>query len=83
MSPIGEVFSMPLNPYTEFMTQIGVIDGQDLKLHAVDKNFIAVKSNKEHKGKLNPEKALLRGQFIEALVRNAEEKYMISKPKFI
>ena len=59
--------------------QTGVVDNRNLKLHSIDKNFIAVKSQGEKRHPRNPEKALIRFQFLEILVRCAAEKYIISK----
>lgn len=85
ITPIGEIFCVPLNPYTDFIMKTGVIDNKNLKLHAIDKNFIATKSQGKNKYIRSPDKALVRYQFMEVLVRCAVDKYYISIffPKFI
>ncbi len=57
----------------------GSVDHVNLKLHSIDKNFIATKYQDGKKNPRNPEKALIRYQFLEILVRCAGEKYFVSK----
>ena len=72
---------MPLNPYTDFVNKAGALD-KNLQLNAIDKNFIACKSMGKKKQLRNPEKALVRYQFIEVLVRCAVDKYLTCKIVF-
>lgn len=56
-----------------------MIDGKTLRLTDVDLKFIATNSS-EIRGPRNPERALVRFQFMEILVRLAEDKYMKNNP---
>jgi hypothetical protein len=54
-----------------------MIDGKALSLSDVDRKFIATNSSSlDLKSKTNPEKALVRFQFMEVLARIAERKYI-------
>ena len=72
----SEIWSIPLNTYTEFCLSSGIIDGKLMKLSDFDRVFIATytKTDKE-KNPRNPERALVRYQFMEGLVRLADQKY--------
>ena len=80
-NPSGDVWSISSNPLTDFVNQAGLVDGKTLKLSDVDLKFIATCSSAlEWKGNFrNPERALVRFQFLEFLVRLAEDKYIKSK----
>jgi len=73
----SEIWSIPLNTYTEFCLSSGIIDGKLMKLSDFDRIFIATytKTDKE-KNPRNPERALVRYQFMEGLVRMADQKYI-------
>lgn len=75
----SEIWSIPLNTYTDFCNTCGIIDGKILKLSDFDRIFIATytKSDKE-KNHRNPDRALVRYQFLEGLLRIAEQKYLNS-----
>ena len=56
------------------------MDNEYLKLADVDIKFVATVSDKEFKSNpRNPDRGIVRHQFLEALVRLAEEKYYRSK----
>ena len=65
-----------MNTYTDFCSTSGIIDGKILKLSDFDRVFIATftKTEKE-KNHRNPDRALVRYQFLEGLVRLADQKY--------
>ena len=75
----SEIWSIPLNTYTEFCSSAGIIDGKLLKLSDFDRIFIATYTRTEKdRNPRNPDRALVRYQFLEGLVRIAEHKYLAS-----
>lgn len=77
LNPIGDVWSISQNPFTDFINTCNMIDGKLLKLSDVDIKFIATLSSTDFKGNpRNPERAIIRYQLMEVLVRIAEEKYI-------
>jgi len=73
----SEIWSIPMNTYTEFCSSAGVIDGKILKLSDFDRIFIATYTRTEkEKNSRNPDRALVRYQFMEGLVRIADQKYL-------
>jgi len=74
---ISEVWSIPLNAYTEFCTKSGIIDSKLLSTSDFDRIFIATytKSDKT-KNPRNPDRALVRHQFMEGIFRMADQKYV-------
>ena len=79
---ISEVWSIPLNAYTDFCSSSGIIDFKYLKMSDFDRVFIATytKTDKS-KNHRSPDRALVRHQFMEGLFRLAEEKYMNGENK--
>ncbi len=81
MAAVGapsNVFSMQLNCYTDFVKQIGLVDGNIIKYAASDTEFITM--NKRTKASpLIPGVALVRFQFIEVLMRLAFKRYEETK----
>ena len=64
----------------ELVDLAGLLDNEYLKLADVDIKFVATVSDKEFKSNpRNPERGIVRHQFMEALVRLADEKYFRSK----
>lgn len=55
-----------------------MVDGKYLKLSDIDLEFVACKANPPFRGKLNPERQLIRYQFMEMWVRIAVQKYIKS-----
>jgi Ni,Fe-hydrogenase I cytochrome b subunit len=70
-----EVPSIAMNSFTEFINQTEIIDGRTLKLADIDLLFITTKSSST-KHPLNPDRALVRYQFMEILVRIALDKFL-------
>lgn len=82
-NPNGDVFSLSLNPLTDLVNQCQLIDGKSLKLSDVDLKFIATCSSsaQDWKGNYrNPERAIVRYQLMEFVVRVAEDKYVRGNP---
>ena len=74
---IGNVFSVALNQYTEFIKEVlNLIDGEHLNQSDADRYFITVNANK--RGPLIPANALVRCQFMEILIRLAIKRYFDS-----
>ena len=70
----GGVFSIPLNAYTDFVKQIDLVNGKDIRFAESDTQFLTM--NKRSKNSyLNPGVALIRFQFLEILVRLAIKRY--------
>lgn len=70
----GNVFSITLNAYTDFVKQINLVDGNIVKFAASDTEFISM--NKRTKASpLNPGVALVRFQFMEILMRLSLKRY--------
>ena len=74
---LGNVFSVALNQYTDFIKEtIDMIDGEKINQSDADRLFITVNANK--RGPLIPANALVRCQFMEILIRLALKKYFES-----
>lgn len=74
----GEIWSIGSNVFTDFLMKSKIIDDV-LRLKDADLKFIATLTDpsmgKNHR---NPEKSLIRYQFLEIWVRLAEQKYITS-----
>ncbi|CAD8105716.1 unnamed protein product [Paramecium sonneborni] len=84
VNPTGDVFSMSVNPTSDFINQCQLIDGKQLKLADVDLKFIATcsASSIDWKGNYrNPERSLVRYQMMEFLVRLSDDKYVRFNPQ--
>lgn len=83
----GQIPCISSNAYSDFINQSGIVDYKLLKLSDVDLKVIAAKSiapqDKEKIDKqyqyLNPERALVRCQFLEMVVRLAGAKFIDTK----
>ena len=76
-NPFGDVMAVSSNPFTEFCQQARIIN-KDTPLKIIDLTFITTNSmsSADWKGNaLVPERGLSRFQFMESLVRLAEEKF--------
>jgi NLR family CARD domain-containing protein 3 len=74
----GGVFSIPLNCYTDFVKQIDLVNGKDIRFAESDTLFLT--QNKRNKTSyLNPGVALVRYQFLEVLSRLALKRYEDTK----
>jgi len=74
----GDLFSVPINAFTEFLNQAGIVDGKLIKLSEIDILFITTNAVSV-KQPFNPDRALVRYQFMEILVRIAVDKYVKQK----
>ncbi|CDW85718.1 UNKNOWN [Stylonychia lemnae] len=75
---IGNIFSVALNQYTEFIKEeLKLIDGECLNQADSDRYFITVNANK--RGPFIPANALVRCQFMEILIRLAVKRYFESQ----
>lgn len=74
----GDIFSMPVNAFTDFLNQGNVIDNRNLKLADTDLLFITTNAVTT-KQPFNPDRALVRFQFMEIIVRLAMDKYVKTK----
>jgi hypothetical protein len=73
----SDIWAISLNPFTDFCNQSKLI-GKELPSKIVDLTFITTNSMSGVDWKGNhqvPERGLTRFQFMEALVRLADEKY--------
>lgn len=76
-SPFGDIWAVSNNSWTQFCQQAKIIN-KDTPLKITDLTFITTNSmsGADWKGNsLVPERGLIRFQFMEGLVRLAEEKY--------
>jgi hypothetical protein len=76
-SPFGDVWAVSSQPFTEFCQQSRIIN-KDTPIKITDLTFITTNSmsGSDWKGNLLvPERGLVRFQFMESLVRLAEEKF--------
>lgn len=74
----GGVFAIPLNCYTDFVKQIDLVNGRDIRFAESDTLFLTM--NKRNKNSyLNPGVALIRYQFLEILTRLALKRYEDTK----
>jgi NLR family CARD domain-containing protein 3 len=76
----GIIFCVGWNVFREFMTQtLCITDKTHLKPDDVDRLFIGVNAGQhQKKGSMNPDKALVRFEFLEILLRCALKKYLES-----
>ncbi|CAD8110051.1 unnamed protein product [Paramecium primaurelia] len=79
-SPYGDVWSIPNNVIADFAYETGLID-KTFKLSDLDIKFIATcaASFENKRNYKKPERALLRYQFMELLVRISIDKYLEKK----
>lgn len=76
-NPVGDIWAISSNPFTEFCQQAKIIN-KDTPLKIIDLTFITTNSmsGANYKGNnLVPERGLIRFQFMEVLVRLADEKF--------
>jgi NLR family CARD domain-containing protein 3 len=79
LSPSGTVPSIGLNTFSDIIYNLQVIDYRTLKLSDVDLIFVStLASGATYKSRMNPDRQLIRFQFLEILVRLAIEKYFKS-----
>ena len=64
--------------FTEIFTKSGLVDNRTLKLADLEIKFISSKTLTKKARGLIPERGMVRHEFLEGIVRIAEEKYMIN-----
>lgn len=74
ISPCGNVPSIGQNVFNELVNRTTIIDGSSVKLSDIDFEFIATNAGIKNVP-LNPERWLVRYQFMEIFVRIALHKY--------
>lgn len=81
VQPSNGIFSIGTNVFNEIVSSLGVVDKISLKLSDVDLDFVATNAGvAKRPGKnLNPERQLVRYQFLEIWVRLALSKFFKTK----
>jgi len=75
ISPVNGIFSISSNVLVDFLQNI--IDGRLLKLNDIDFHFVSTNATLDkEKTTRNPERQLIRHQFMEYLIRVAIDKYL-------
>ena len=76
LQPLGRIMCVGSGTLTEILYNCGnFIDGKVLKISDVDLQVIACNGGRRAANPLDPDKALVRCQFIEVLVRLSQDKY--------
>jgi NLR family CARD domain-containing protein 3 len=71
------VWNITLNPYTDFCKDSGIIDEKLLLTKDFDRIFIATYTKTDKvRNMMNPDRALVRYQFMEGIFRLSEQKYL-------
>eukprot|EP00347_Sterkiella_histriomuscorum_P005610 403355936 len=79
VDPVGNVCCIGTNVFTEMVSNCGdMIDQKTLKLSDLDLEFVATKSGPKKSNPRNPERQLIRYQFMEVFVRLAGTKFIKS-----
>lgn len=78
VSPCGIIPGIGQNAFNEIINATDICDNKKLKLADIDFEFIVTKAGKK-KIALNPERWLIRYQFMEIFVRLAIHKYFKQK----
>eukprot|EP00347_Sterkiella_histriomuscorum_P006983 403350697 len=77
VDPVGYICSIGTNLYSDIISNCGdFIDGKIFKLSDLDLNFVATNSGTKKNNPRNPERQLVRYQFMEVLVRLAVDKFI-------
>jgi hypothetical protein len=72
-----QVFAVQLNIYTDFVKQIGLLDGKVVNTSLSDTEFYSI-NRRTKASSTNPGTALVRFQFIEIMTRLAIKRYFAS-----
>jgi hypothetical protein len=78
ISPVGDTWALTSNAFTEFCNYFKLVDAR-LPLKILDLVFITINSATavDWRGNpRNPERGIIRFQFLEALIRLSDEKYI-------
>ncbi|CAD8071605.1 unnamed protein product [Paramecium sonneborni] len=73
---VSECFSISFSTYMKMIQQIGIIDNDSVKTQDVEIDLVSIKNNIDPKFIYNPEKSLVRFQFLEMFFRLANDKYV-------
>lgn len=80
VQPSNGVFSIGTNVFNEIVSTCSIVDKSLLKISDVDLDFVATNAGGGKKsGKMNPERQLVRYQFMEIWIRLALTKYYKTK----
>ncbi|CDW87404.1 UNKNOWN [Stylonychia lemnae] len=80
VNPSGLVFSIGTNVFSDIIYNCpSMLDSKLLKLSDVDLEFISTKAGNQFRGRMNPDRQLIRFQFLEIFVRLAIDKYYKTK----
>lgn len=74
----GNVFSIMLNAYTDFVKQVNLVDGKIIAFATSDTEFITMNKRSKNTPQ-NPGTAIVRYQFMEILMRLAFRRYEETK----
>ncbi|CAD8172456.1 unnamed protein product [Paramecium pentaurelia] len=74
--PNFDVFCIQIPQYMKLINKLAIIDGDLLKQQDVEIDIVSLKNNIDPKYIYNPDKALVRYQFLEMFFRIANDKYI-------
>ncbi|CAK83556.1 unnamed protein product (macronuclear) [Paramecium tetraurelia] len=74
--PVYDVFCIQFGQFHKILSPI--IDGENLKQSDVESDLVSIKNNVDTKFIYNPDKAIIRYQFMEVLFRLANDKFIRS-----
>lgn len=77
-SPIGDVWAISKLLFTEIFTKYGLVDNKTLKLADLEIKFITSKTSHRKFRAMVPDRGMVRHEFLEGIIRVAEEKYMVN-----
>ncbi|EGR30607.1 leucine rich repeat protein, partial [Ichthyophthirius multifiliis] len=83
LSSYGSIMDVPciqFNNFNDFINETQIIDNVNLKIRDLDFKFVVTNSStKFKKNNRNPDKGLIRYQFMEIIVRLSDDKYIRNK----
>lgn len=80
LSPLGRVMCVGPGVLTEMLGHCdNFVDGKTIKISDIDLQLIACNGGKRSNSQLSPDKALVRGQMLEVLLRLAIDKFLKTK----
>ncbi|EAR90532.2 hypothetical protein TTHERM_00120780 (macronuclear) [Tetrahymena thermophila SB210] len=76
---VGDIPCISQNQFSNIALKMKLTDGKNFKISDLDYNFITVNSSKnKEKNYRNPDKAMIRFEFLEVIARIAIDKYIRS-----
>ncbi|KAL4468589.1 hypothetical protein ABPG74_005092 [Tetrahymena malaccensis] len=76
---VGDIPCITQNQFSNISLKMKLTDGKNFKISDLDYNFITVNSSKnKEKNYRNPDKAMIRFEFLEVIARIAIDKYIRS-----